>query len=134
MRSHQRSPFLRFETMVIAAMDNADTPVWESTQFQNLIRYRPSGTYYARFKAGGRLVRQSLETTVFSVAKQRLPEKIREHQSRHESVRTFANGKMTAGDATQAYPRKIEASASVKPRSKAREGVQFVSEGANSAR
>ena len=100
-------------------MDDDDSPVWESTQVQNLIRYRPSGTYYARFKVGGRLVRQSLETAVFSVAKQRLPEKIREHRSRHESVKAFANGRMTVGDATQAYLQKIEANASLKPRSKA---------------
>jgi len=109
-------------------MDDDDSPVWESTQVQNLIRYRPSGTYYARFKVGGRLVRQSLETAVFSVAKQRLPEKIREHRSLHESVKAFANGKMTVSDATQAYLRKIEASASLKPRSKGyyRQLVDFI--------
>ena len=49
-------------------------------------RYRPSGTYFARFKIGDKPIRQSLETTVFSVAKQRLPEKIREYRSRHESA------------------------------------------------
>ena len=45
---------------------------WETTAVQNLMRYRPSGTYFARFKVGGRLVWKSLETSAFSVAKQRL--------------------------------------------------------------
>jgi uncharacterized protein len=63
-------------------MPTTEEPLWESTSIQNLIRYRPSGTYFARFKVGGKLVRQSLETAVFSVAKQRLPDKIREYEQR----------------------------------------------------
>lgn len=92
---------------------------WETTAVQNLIRYGPSGTYFARFKVGGKLIRNSLETTVFSVAKQRLPDKIREFRARQESVKAFANGKMTVGDAAGSYEAKIDANASLKPRSKA---------------
>ena len=92
--------------------------LWEKTNVQNLFRYRPSGTYFARFKIGDKPIRQSLETTVFSVAKQRLPEKMREYRSRHESARAFADGKMTVGDAAEVYLRKVRASASLKPRSK----------------
>ena len=84
-------------------MPTTEEPLWESTTVQNLIRYRPSGTYFARFKVGGKLVCQSLETAVFSVAKQRLPDKIRDYRSRHESVKAFAGGKMTIGDAVQVY-------------------------------
>jgi hypothetical protein len=92
--------------------------LWEKTNVQNLFRYRPSGTYFARFKIGDKPIRQSLETTVFSVAKQRLPEKMREYRSRHESAKAFADGKMTVGDAAQVYLLKVRASASLKPRSK----------------
>jgi integrase len=99
-------------------MPTTEEPLWESTTVQNLIRYRPSGTYFARFKVGGKLVRQGLETAVFSVAKQRLPDKIRDYRSRHESVKAFAHGKMTVGDATEVYLRKVRANASLKPRSK----------------
>src|ERR1700730_181506 len=99
-------------------MPTTEEPLWESTTVQNLIRYRPSGTYFARFKVGGKLVRQSLETAVFSVAKQRLPDKIRDYRSRHESVKAFAGGKMTIGDAVQVYRGKVRANASLKPRSK----------------
>ena len=91
---------------------------WESTTVQNLIRYRPSGTYFARFKIGGKLIRKSLETPVFSVAKQRLPDRIREYRARHESVKAFAGGKMTVGDAAAVYLEKVLASVSLKPRSK----------------
>ena len=99
-------------------MQRTEESRWASTSIQNLIRYRPSGTYFARFKVGGKLVRQSLETAVFSVAKQRLPDKIREYRSRHESVKAFAGGKMSVGDAAQVYLGKVRANASLKPRSK----------------
>ncbi|MDQ3622150.1 MAG: hypothetical protein M3463_06640 [Verrucomicrobiota bacterium] len=99
-------------------MIQTNVPLWETTAVQNLIRYRPSATYFARFKVGRKLIRKSLETTVFSVAKQRLPDKIREFRARHESVKAFANGKMTVGDASRSYEAKIEANASLKPRSK----------------
>jgi integrase len=99
-------------------MLNAKESVWESTSIQNLFRYRPSGTYFGRFKVGGRPIRQSLETTVFSVAKQRLPDKIREYRLRHESAKAFARGKMTVGDAVQVYLQKVRANVSLKPRSK----------------
>src|SRR5204863_1469603 len=92
--------------------------LWESTNIQNLFRYRPSGTYFARFKIGDKPIRQSLETTVFSVAKQRLPEKIREYRSRHESARAIADGKMTVGNAAEVYHRKVRQSLSLKQCSK----------------
>ena len=95
-----------------------DDSLWERTAVQNLFRYRPSGTYFARFKVGGKPIRQSLETSVFSVAKQRLPDKMREYRSRYESIKAFANGKMTVGDATQVYLQKMNAKVSLKPRSK----------------
>jgi integrase len=99
-------------------MLNAKQSVWESTSIQNLFRYRSSGTYFARFKVGGRPIRQSLETTVFSVAKQRLPDKIREYRSRHESLNAVAGGKMIVGDAVQVYLQKVRANMSLKPNSK----------------
>jgi integrase len=91
---------------------------WETTAVQNLMRYRPSGTYFARFRAGGKLIRQSLDTAVFSVAKQRLPDMMRDYRSRNELVKAFAHGKMTVRDAAEVYLRKVRASVSLKPRSK----------------
>ncbi len=39
-----------------------DDSLWERTAVQNLFRYRPSGTYFGRFRAGGKVIRQSLDT------------------------------------------------------------------------
>jgi hypothetical protein len=41
--------------------------LWERTKFQHLIRYAPSGRYFAKFKAGGRQYRFGLEPTAISV-------------------------------------------------------------------
>src|SRR6266567_3855194 len=98
-------------------MNGKESP-WATTREQNLIRYKPSGTYFARFKAGGKLIRQSLETTVFSVAKLRLPDKIKEHRLLAESRRRFSNGRMTVGDAVQIYRDKLDLNPELKPRSK----------------
>ncbi|MGI8431526.1 MAG: tyrosine-type recombinase/integrase [Chthoniobacterales bacterium] len=91
---------------------------WETTAVQNLLRYRPAGTYFARFKVRGKPVWKSLQTNVFSVARQRLPDTIREHRAKLESVAAVATGKMTVGDAAQVYLEKVRANASLKPRSK----------------
>jgi hypothetical protein len=42
---------------------------WQKTQYSNLICYVPSGTYYARLRVKGKLIRRSLKTDVLSVAK-----------------------------------------------------------------
>ncbi len=81
-------------------MFDTEESLWESTSarhhvttsVQNLIRYRPSGTYFARFKVGGLLRGET-----------RLPDKMCEYRSRYESVAAFANGKMTVGDAAEGY-------------------------------
>jgi hypothetical protein len=35
---------------------------WQKTQYSNLIRYVPSGTYFARLRVNGNLIRKSLKT------------------------------------------------------------------------
>ena len=79
-RSSVGTDVLKNGAVTLRAMPTNDEPLWEHTPIQNLLRYRPSGTYFARFKVGGKLIKQSLETAVFSVAKQRLPEKMREYR------------------------------------------------------
>lgn len=91
---------------------------WETSRQQNLIRYRPSGTYFARFKSGGKLIRKTLKTSVFSVAKLRLPDTIKEYRVITDSRRRSRNGKMTVGDAIQIYKDKLKLNSELKPRSK----------------
>ena len=45
---------------------------WQKTPYSNLIRYVPSGTYFARMKVKGKLIRRSLKTKTLSVANLRL--------------------------------------------------------------
>jgi hypothetical protein len=45
---------------------------WQKTPYSNLIRDDPSGTYYARLRVKGKLIRRSLKTDVLGVAKLRL--------------------------------------------------------------
>ena len=91
---------------------------WEATRVQNLFRYHPSGTYFARLKVGGKSIRQSLETIVFSVAQLRLPDALKECRKIEESRRRFGNGKMTFGDAVQIYRDKLDVNPDLKPMSK----------------
>ncbi len=99
-------------------MSAASKPTWEVTAVQNLVRYRPAGTYFARFKVNGKPILKTLETTVFSVAKQRLPEVMRDHRAKLESLTVVAIDKMTVADAVRAYQEKVHANVSLKPRSK----------------
>ena len=99
-------------------MSASDEKVWQPTAIQNVVRYRSSGTYFARFRVGGKLVWKSLKTTAFSVAKQRLPDTVRDHRSKLESFAAFADGKMTVADVAEVYLQKMRASVSLKPRSK----------------
>ncbi len=34
--------------------------LWQKTQFSNLIRYSPSGNYFARLRVNGKLIRKEL--------------------------------------------------------------------------
>lgn len=100
-------------------MDTNDkNPLWETTKKQNLIRYKPSGTYFARFKVGGKLVRKTLKTSVFHVAKLRLADKIKEHRTVADSRKRFRNGKMAVGDAIRIYEDQLDLNPDLKPRSK----------------
>ena len=83
------------------------------------MRYAPSGTYFARFKVGGKLIRKSLKTKVFSVAELRLPDEIKEHRKLHEARKNVVNGKMAVGEAVQIYKESLDANPQLKPRSKA---------------
>ena len=91
---------------------------WESTRTQNLVRYRPSGTYFTRFKVGGKLIRKSLKTRIFSVAELRLPGSVKDHRKNDEARRNVANGRMSFGEAVQIYRDKLAANPELKPRSK----------------
>ena len=66
---------------VLLGMTKTERPLdqpdlWETTRHQNLFRYVPSGTIFARFKVRGKQVKKSLESPNLELAKRKLTELI----------------------------------------------------------
>jgi len=53
---------------------------WLRTQYTNLLRYEPTGVFFARIRVGGKLIWRSLKTKSISVAKLKLADLKREHE------------------------------------------------------
>ncbi len=81
--------------------------LWHKTQYANLIRYVPSGTYFARFRIKSKLVWRSLKTDRVSIAHIRLPDEIEKERRKAENSSALAQGKMTGGDAIRMYNERI---------------------------
>jgi integrase len=65
------------------------------------MQYVPSGVFFARAKVKGKLFRRSLETDVFTTAKLRLGDKIKELRKPKAEVGTFAEGRLNYEAETQ---------------------------------
>jgi integrase len=92
--------------------------VWQPTQYANLIRYVPSGTFFARLRVGGNLIRKSLKTDVLSVAKLRLTDLEKNEREFVEQRKTASLGRMTFGDCLTMFRAQTEASSHLKPAGK----------------
>ena len=91
---------------------------WQKTQYSNLIRYVPSGTYYARLRVKGKLIRRSLKTDVLSVAKLRLSDFEKHERRVAESSDSVSAGKLTVSDAIEIHKQRLAGNVSLKPRTK----------------
>ena len=91
---------------------------WQKTPYTNLIRYKPSRVYFARFKVKSKLIRRSLKTNSVTVAKLRLADLEKSEQQKAESVNAVANGKMTFGDALAVFQSRVQTNPALKPRTK----------------
>jgi len=89
---------------------------WEPTKYQNIFRYVPSGTLYARFKVRGKPVRVSLKTSDPDLARTRLSERL--HQEHALADRRF-KGRMSFGEALEGYTKRVQRNPLTKPRTKA---------------
>src|SRR5437870_10375508 len=90
---------------------------WESSGTQNLIRYRPSRTYFARFKIGRKPFRKSLKTQSLTTAKLRLGDMLRQHRAKIEAGSALQNGKMTFAQAMRHNLEAVHSNVSLKPAS-----------------
>ena len=102
---------------------NRSKSVWQKTRTQKLIRYAPKGTYYAYFKVGGKPFRKSLETHVYSVAKLRLADEIREQREVADAALDQAAGKLTFADVVQLYREEVGSDPRLKPASRRYRGM-----------
>jgi integrase len=91
---------------------------WVKTQVANLVRYKPSGIYFARVRVGGKLIRQSLKTNVLSIAKLKLADLVKEEHQKQERNKTVAVGKMTFSDGWEIYKERMESNPDIKDTTK----------------
>lgn len=98
--------------------EDGASSLWVKSSVANLVRYVPSGIYFARAKVGGKLIRRSLKTDKLSVAQLRLGDLMKEERVRVEARVEAGKGRMTFGDALRIYRNQLEANASLKPSAK----------------
>lgn len=80
--------------------ENAESSsLWTKAPVANLVRYEPSGIYFARAKVRGKLVRKTLDTNILSVAKLRLADVLDAENRAVAPSQTKIIGKMTFADA-----------------------------------
>jgi integrase len=89
---------------------------WVTSSVSNLVRYVPSGKYFARVRIGGKLIRKSLKTDKLTVARLRLTDLTKEHQSRLDSDVSVKSGKMTFRDALNVYEKRLDTAVTKKGR------------------
>lgn len=99
----------------IAARTGKD---WQKSRYSNLIRYVPSGIYYARLRVKGKLIRRSLETDLISVAKLRLTDFEKHERQLSESNDATRRGRITVSEAIETYTQRKAGDASLKPRTR----------------
>jgi len=97
-------------------------PNWQKTNHTGLVRYVPSGIYFARLRVGGKLIRQTLHTDVLTVAKLRLDELAKEERKRLETVSETAKGNVTFGELLKILLDRRQADTSLKRRTREYDG------------
>ena len=88
---------------------------------QNLQRYAPTGTYYARLRVAGKIHKKSLETTVLTVAKLKLADfekALRTQAERQKEAGNTEHGDLTVDGAAKKFVEIIENDPELKPRTK----------------
>ena len=91
---------------------------WQKTPYANLVRYAPSGRYFARIRVGGKLIRQSLKTKVLSVAKLKLADLEKQERAKLEGRQRLTEGKAFFRDLVKEYLERLDGNPNLKPRTK----------------
>jgi integrase len=107
---------LIFDTWSVKTDENRSK--WQKTKYANLVRYVPSGIYFARVRIAGKLIRGSLKTDRISVAKLKLGDLEKRERQAAENRAEIAKGRMTFGDALLIYRERVKGNPALKPRTK----------------
>lgn len=91
---------------------------WQKTPYANLIRYVPSGAYFAPIRVRGKLIRRSLKTDVLSIAKLRLADLEKAERQGASEAKAVENGRMAVADAMRIHLERVDGDQSIKPRTK----------------
>ena len=94
------------------------SPLWVKSPVANLVRYNPSGIYFARVRVGGKLIRRSLKTDKLGVAQLRLGDLVKSERGRVEGRTEVTRGRMTFGNALGIFQKQLEANVGLKPSAK----------------
>ena len=87
---------------------------WKPTRVPNLIRYKPSGIYFARVRVRHKLFRASLKTDDLDTAKLLLNDFINEKREEMGDVAAIQSGKMTVADAIAIFRKRLDAKQDIK--------------------
>ena len=79
----------------------------------HLLQYVSNGNYYGRIKIGGKVIRESLKTTVWTTAKLRLTDFLKKHQEARNRV-----AKPKFNEAVAIFGADLASDTTIKPRSK----------------
>jgi len=93
--------------------------LWKKASVANLVRYEPSGIYFARAKVRGKLIRKSLDTNVLTVAKLRLADVLDTEQKAVAPSQTKIVGKMIFADALAIFKERQKLATDIKDTTKA---------------
>jgi hypothetical protein len=77
--------------------------IWQKAREQYLYKHVPTGIYYARSRAGGVDKWITLDTTVLSVAEQRVADKVKELKKGHKARKDLKSGEATFGQVAGVY-------------------------------
>jgi integrase len=87
---------------------------WRSfPKVPHLLQYVSNGNYYGRIKVAGKVIRESLHTTVWTTAKLRLTDFLKERQGNRKRV-----DPPRFREAAEVFKRDLESQTGIKPRSK----------------
>ncbi len=87
---------------------------WRSfPKVPHLLQYASNDNYYGRIKVGGKIIRETLDTNVWTTAKLRLTDFLKKHQEIRQRI---APPKFS--EAAEAFKRELENDLGIKPRSR----------------